>query len=686
MTQARTLNNRYEIQAKLGDGGMAAVYKALDLKLNRIVAVKILRDSYASDPQFLVRFEREAKQAANLNHPNIVRVYDVGEDGDLHYIVMEYIEGSNLKEAIVRDAPFPTQQALEIGAQICDAIAYSHTMGLIHRDIKPQNILLDKAGRAKVTDFGIAKSGTAATLTEAGITLGTVHYFSPEQAKGQRVLPQSDIYSIGIVLYEMLTGQIPFDSDNPVALALKHIEEAPTPPRRINPNIPPVVERIVLRAIAKDPAQRFASADELSKALRNLEDQAEAGTQAVRSSAPPTGSRSSAVPPAASEFRSVVPPPPSGYTRTGGSSQDQTYYQPVVRPRPRPPEPDYQDYPAERPVRREGGPRYYDQRSTPSGAYRGRVPLDEREDEYEEIPRQRGSGCLPWFLGGMAFLMVVGIVVALVLVVPELTKPRPSPTPGPTITNGTPVAVQKIKVPDLKGKTQQDAEAALKDAKLVLGDTKQDFDPNVDANKVISSNPPAGQQVDVNTKVSLTISKGKEVVPLIDYTNTPPDAAQDALQKLGFKVERVEEFSDTIQKGAVTRTDPKGGPDVTIAKGSAVKLYVSKGPNTPTATPVPPTPTVVPATPTPTPPPVTVPGVVGKNRTDGQKILQNAGFKVTVVEWDENDLKKQFSGKELDQALATYAALKKGDVLGTDPPENSVRPKGSEVLMAIKKT
>ena len=177
MTQARTLNDRYELQSKIGDGGMATVYKALDLRLNRIVALKILRDSYSADPQFLERFKREAQQAGSLNHPNIVRVFDVGDDGDFHYIVMEYVEGSSLKDVITQKGPLPTQRALEIGADICDAIGYAHSTGLIHRDIKPQNILIDKNGKVKVTDFGIAKSTNAATLTEAGITLGTVHYF-----------------------------------------------------------------------------------------------------------------------------------------------------------------------------------------------------------------------------------------------------------------------------------------------------------------------------------------------------------------------------------------------------------------------------------------------------------------------------------------------------------------------------
>ncbi len=681
MTQARTLNNRYEIQSKLGDGGMAAVYKALDLKLNRIVAVKILRDSYASDPQFLTRFKREAQQAASLNHPNIVRVFDVGDDGDYHYIVMEYIEGPNLKDVILREAPFPNQRALELGAQICDAIAYSHANGLIHRDIKPQNILLDKTGRVKVADFGIAKSSTSSTLTEAGITLGTVHYFSPEQAKGQPVLPQSDIYSIGIVLYEMMTGRIPFDSDNPVALALKHIEDTPLPPRQINPNIPPVVEQIILRTLAKNPAQRYSSAEQLGKALRTIEAQAEQGTQAVR---PTTSDRRPSVPPPppVSNQRSVVPPP-NAYP--GFNDQNPTYYQPT-RP-PQPVQPTYDDYPAEAP-RRNGGPRYTEER--PSRQYRAsRAPLVESEREYEEdYPRRSGGGCLPWFLGGAAFLMVVALIVVLVVVLPSISNNPKTPTALTSpLPNNTPVPVQKVKVPVLVGKTQQEAETALKAARLDIGEIKQENNATVEQGKVISTDPPAGRDVDAGIKVSLTVSKGKDVAPLTDYANTPPDLAQKQLEALGFKVERAEENSDAIQKGAVIRTEPKGGDGVTATKGSTIKLIVSKGPLViPTATPVPTTAPPQPtATPTPQAPPVPVPGVVSRTREDGLKILQTAGFKVRVEEWDENELRKRFTGAALDDALNTYRNLKKGDVLGTDPPEGQARPRGTEILMAVKK-
>ena len=517
MTQARTLNNRYELQAKIGDGGMAAVYKALDLRLNRMVAVKILRDSYSADPQFLERFKREAQQAASLNHPNIVRVFDVGDDGDYHYIVMEYVEGSSLKDKIVREGPFSTQEALEIGAEISDAIGYAHANGLIHRDIKPQNILMDKHGRAKVTDFGIAKSVNAATLTEAGITLGTVHYFSPEQAKGLQVLPQSDIYSIGVVLFEMLTGQIPFDSDNPVALALKHIEEPVPSLRRLNPSIPPVVEQIVLRTLAKDPQRRYRSADELAHALRNVEAQAEQGTRAVR---PPVVLPTTNIP-RTSNGRGPVPPP--AYTNYNNTSEEATRFQPV---RPVQPPPVYPAYDQPQPYDQQGqrsGVRYYPER--PSQAYRGRPPIQEPVEDYEDEPR-RGGGCVPWLLGGAAFLMITALIVAAVLILPGLTSntTKPTNTPAPTLPSTTPAQVAKVAVPDVKNKNQDDAQNALIAAKLQLGNVTQE-NSDLDANKVIRTDPATGAQVDVNTKINLVVSKGKEQVQLNDYTNVGVDGA-----------------------------------------------------------------------------------------------------------------------------------------------------------------
>lgn len=661
---------------------MAAVYKALDTKLNRMVAVKILRDSYVSDPQFLARFRREAQQAASLNHPNIVRVFDVGDEGNIYYIVMEYIEGSSLKDVIIAEGPLSTQRSLELAAEICDAIGYAHSTGLIHRDIKPQNILLDRTGRVKVTDFGIAKSVNSATLTEAGITLGTVHYFSPEQAKGLPVLPQSDIYSIGIVLFEMLTGQMPFDSDNPVALALKHIGEPPPSPRRFNPSIPPVVEQIVLKTLAKEPNQRYASAEQLSRALRNLEAQSEQGTMAVR---PAPGSNGFS-----NGRNSVVPPPATNYPPPPGA----TYVNPV---RPVPP-PQYDNYPYEGAQR--SSTRYYNDGS--NAAIRSRVPV--APVEYEDEPPRSSGGCLPWFVGGAAFLMVLALIVGGVLLLPQLTTTpaaTPAPTAAATIPSNTPAQVAKVRVPAegvLIGKTQPEAETAIKNARLQVGDIKQEFAANVPAGRIIATNPRPGSEVDVNTRIGLTVSRGAETLTLRDYFNTPPNDAQKQLEELGFKVERVEEFNDKVQDKAVIGTQPKAGEQV--AKGSTVKLVISKGPPPPptplptTAPPATTAPVVVPTTAPPPPPTtarpvqqVTVPQVVGRKRNDGQKALQDAGLRVRIVEADLQELLRQLANtppEYQEQARRTYQTLKNGDILGTDPPGDTRVDAGREVKVLVK--
>ena len=257
------LGGRYQLLERIGGGGMAVVYKATDLVLNRTVAVKILRSQFGSDEDFVQRFRREAQAVASLSHPNVVSVYDVGQEDDTYYMVMEYIEGPNLKDVINQQGALPVSEAVRIAVQICDALDHAHQNQIIHRDIKPQNILIGKNGRVKVTDFGIPRAATSATITQTGSVLGSVHYFSPEQARGGVTAEKSDIYSLGIVLYEMLTGQLPFSGDSPITIALKHLQEPLPEPRQIRPDIPQSVENIVLKALAKDPFLRYKSAKEM---------------------------------------------------------------------------------------------------------------------------------------------------------------------------------------------------------------------------------------------------------------------------------------------------------------------------------------------------------------------------------------------------------------------------------------
>lgn len=265
------IGKRYEIIDKIGEGGMAVVYKARCQLLDRVVAVKILKEEYVNDNNFVEKFKTEALAIAKISHPNIVNIYDVGQDNNIHFIVMELVEGYTLKEIIEKYAPLTVENAIDIAMMICDGLHQAHEKGVIHRDIKPQNILINKEGLVKVADFGIARAMTSATITFGGDVLGSVHYLSPEQAKGEPVNPASDIYSLACVLYEMLTGQVPYDAESPITVALKHIHDELTPPRVINDQIPIGLENIIFKAMEKFPVDRYQSADEFNHALSNYQ-------------------------------------------------------------------------------------------------------------------------------------------------------------------------------------------------------------------------------------------------------------------------------------------------------------------------------------------------------------------------------------------------------------------------------
>ncbi|MDQ3145872.1 MAG: protein kinase, partial [Actinomycetota bacterium] len=260
----KIFSRRYELDRHIARGGMADVYLARDALLDRPVALKVLFSQFATDPTFVQRFRREAQAAANLNHPNIVSVYDWGEEDDTYFIVMEYVEGRSLAQVLRADGPLVPDRAAEVGVDVAAALAFAHGKGVVHRDVKPGNVLISPAGGVKVTDFGIARAvSTTENLTQTGMVMGTATYFSPEQARGAAVDPRSDVYSLGVVLYELLTGSAPFTGDNPVSVAYKHVQEAPVPPRSHNAAIPVALEAVVLKAMAKDPAARYGSAADL---------------------------------------------------------------------------------------------------------------------------------------------------------------------------------------------------------------------------------------------------------------------------------------------------------------------------------------------------------------------------------------------------------------------------------------
>lgn len=264
----KVLANRYKIEEKIGEGGMAVVYRGYDNILNRSVTVKILRAQFDLDENFVRRFKREAQSAASLSHPNVVNIYDVGEQDGTYYIVMEYIDGKSLKELITEKGKLPVNEAVQIARQICEALVSAHKNKIIHRDIKPHNILLTRDGRVKVTDFGIAKAVTDATVTyDNNVVMGSVHYFAPEQAKGGMAGEKSDLYSLGIVIYEMLTGEVPFSGETPISVALQHLQENIKSPVEINSEVPQSLEKIIFKAVQKDPALRYESAEDMLEDL-----------------------------------------------------------------------------------------------------------------------------------------------------------------------------------------------------------------------------------------------------------------------------------------------------------------------------------------------------------------------------------------------------------------------------------
>jgi eukaryotic-like serine/threonine-protein kinase len=281
MATTRVLNDRYEMEKTLGEGGMARVYRGTDRVLGRTVAIKVLAGKYAGDESFVTRFRREAQAAARLNHPHVVSVFDTGDDGDRHYIVMEYVEGETLGDLLRRQGRLPPDRAAAIAADVATALETAHETGLVHRDVKPGNVMLDRDGRVKVMDFGIARAAADDTLTQTGLVLGTASYLSPEQAQGMPVDARSDIYSLGCVLYEMLTGRPPFVADTPVSIAYKHVNEEPRPPSEVEPSVPPALDAAVMRALAKDPEDRFPTAAAFRSAIAGVPADGGAATEPI---------------------------------------------------------------------------------------------------------------------------------------------------------------------------------------------------------------------------------------------------------------------------------------------------------------------------------------------------------------------------------------------------------------------
>ncbi len=551
----RILDQRYELEELIGGGGMADVYRAKDLLLNRPVAVKILHEQFKQDKEFIEKFQREAQAAARLSHPNIVNIYDVGvADGD-HYIVMEYVPGRTLKDKIRQEGHLPVSEALRIAREIGEALAHAHANNLVHCDIKPHNILMMPDGHAKVADFGIARAVTESTMTYSGNVVGSVHYFSPEQAKGTMITPKSDVYSLGVVLYEMLTGKLPFTGETPVSIAVKHLQDEPVSVRQLDPSIPPVVEALVARAMSKDPALRPTSAEfvqEIQHAERMIL----------------TGGQPSVGMPADPDATQVLP-------------------------------------------------RVQETRELPPRRTREQDDYEEEPREEKSIFKSKKFivGLLLVLLAGFfvgAFMSYGKFWSTAEVVVPDVTGKQMTlarqiledkklrvnvaetynaDVPAGQVVSQTPEGGTKVKeerlvtiyvskggedveMPDLTGMSKSDAEAQLKKMGLKLGSVYEKYSDE-EAGTVIKQDPRAGSKISRGQSVDITVSKGKQTkkVSIPDVTGGSLSAAKSALQSRGLKVGNVTYESSRQAPGTVIRQSPASGE---VEEGTSISLVVAQ--------------------------------------------------------------------------------------------------------------
>jgi serine/threonine-protein kinase len=548
----RTLDNRYTILEHIGGGGMADVFRAHDKLLDRSVAVKVLRPQFTNDEEFVTRFRREAQAAARLSHPNIVNMYDVGRDEETDYIVMEYISGETLKEKIQTDGSLTVELAIRIALEIAEALEHAHQNNLIHCDIKPHNILVTRSGRIKVTDFGIARAVTSATMTHTGTIIGSVHYFSPEQAKGSAIGAKSDIYSLGVVLYEMLTGSVPFTGENPVSIALKHLQEDPKPLRDVNPAIPPIVEAVVLKAMAKEPEARFDNITEMIADLKLAQNY-------LRDDQTRRLSRE--------DFPTQVLPRVTVSDKDSGN-QEQL--------------PEEQKNP-ERGKSRKWlwGLLALLLLGFALGAFlaygkfwsSSEINVPNVVGKQVEVAKN--------ILAGQN--LRVSISETFNDKVPAGQVVSQYPEAGSTVKEQRTITLFVSKggevtvVPDLRGLNRRDAELQIKNAGLQLGHVEEQY-ADIPIDTVVSQNPRPPAQVNKNTTIDLVISKGngprKLVMP--DFRGSPLSTVNTQLDSLKLKLGTVTELaSDKYPPGTITGQNP--APATETTEGTTVDLTVAKG-------------------------------------------------------------------------------------------------------------
>ena len=524
------IGSRYEILEKIGNGGMATVYKAKCHVLNRFVAVKVLKEEFTTDEEFIRRFNIEAQSAAGLTHPNIVSVYDVGHEDNIYYIVMELIQGKTLKQIISESGILPWKWSINIAIQIASALEAAHKNNIVHRDIKPHNIIITEDGVAKVTDFGIAKAVSNSTITAFGTTIGSVHYFSPEHARGGYTDAKSDLYSLGIVMYEMLTGRVPFDADTPVSIALKHMQEKPVEPIKLNPSIPLAVNQIIMKAMRKEPSERYQSATEMLK-----------------------------------DLNAALKNPEGNFVEDERIDMNRTQVMGTIT-----------DEMLENNKNRENHKKQ-----------------SKLKQYFEKHPKMK-----------IVMLAVIFILVFIVTIF--ITKFA--------MDAGT---VKNVEIPELVGLTEDEVKEKLKGTKFTYEIIAEEYNSEIEAGKVSIQNPAYRKNFTIkeNSKISLTISKGTELTIVPKVAGMEYSEAEKEITAKKLKIEKIEEQSDKIKEGYVTRQEPAENTE--MKAGETVKVYVSIGNGLEQ---------------------VPVIFVVGKTEADARKELEDAKLKVEV-KYDEDTTK-----------------------------------------------
>ncbi|WP_153124128.1 Stk1 family PASTA domain-containing Ser/Thr kinase [Peribacillus tepidiphilus] len=578
MLIGKRIYGRYKILDMIGGGGMANVYLAKDMILEREVALKILRMDFSNDDEFIKRFNREAQSATSLAHPNIVSIYDVGEENNIYFIVMEYVKGLTLKQYIQKYHPIPVGKTLDIMSQITSAISHAHQNGIIHRDIKPQNILIDEDGNVKITDFGIAMALSSTSITQTNAVLGSVHYLSPEQARGGMANKKSDIYSLGIVMFELLTGRLPFSGESAVSIALKHLQSETPSPRRWYPNIPQSVENIVLKATAKDPFHRYNSVEEMREDIRS----------ALK---PERLNEKPFVVPFDDDATKAIPVITS---ETVIQNSDET----IVRGM------------EVRPVNGEQDPNL-------NGKSKKKKQKEKKKDSGKKLTKILVSIFL--------FLTILG--AAAILVYPRLFAPEEvkipdiknetldegisilldkdlkvgktfeiedeevdkgliiatEPKAGRTVKEGTVVDLyiskgkKQIELTDFTGRNMEDIRTLIDSMGFRSVDIQEEFNDEEESGVILEQEPDAGEMVvPSETDLQLIVSKGPNKVVVKNLTEYNERGLEDYEKESGLNIEiEKEEFSDKIAKGLVISQSPE--PFSRVAKGSTIKVILSKG-------------------------------------------------------------------------------------------------------------